>query len=646
MSPTRSLGPSIEADGVRFTVWSSAADRIDLCLFDEERESLRVAMDKGADGLHEIFVQGLSPGARYGLRAEGRYDPTRGLWFDPEKLLLDPYAARIDRPFAYDAALSSSRYGSGDTAQLMPKGVVEARPAPMPTLGVELRPERVIYELQVKAFTQLHPEIAPEDRGTLAALAHPAVIDHLKSLHVGAVELMPINAWIDERHLAAQGLSNAWGYNPVSYFALDPRLAPGGLADLRAAVSALHAADIAVFMDVVYNHNGEGDAGGPTLSFRGLDPHGYFRHDKSDLGVLVNDTGCGNTLNTQAPITRRLVHDSLRYFVEYAGIDGFRFDLAPVLGRRSNGFDPDSPLMQELLLDPVLGESVFIAEPWDVGPDGYQLGAFPPPFLEWNDRYRDDVRRFWRGDDYASGAFATRLAGSSDIFNGRPASDTRSVNFLASHDGFSLHDVTSYERRHNEANGEQNRDGHRENLSWNHGVEGDTGDAVVINKRRRDVRALLSTLFTSRGHIMLTAGDEFGRTQKGNNNAYAQDNETTWLDWQNRDLKLQEHAYALARMRIASQAFHTLHFLDPEDVVWILPDGEEKQTDHWNAPDIGAFAMFWKDERLTLYINRTDEDVVFHLRDRAPRPAPARSLGVDYKACASDAQSSSDICYL
>ncbi len=633
MLGVKPLGPTVGPGGVDFAVWSSAAQALHLCLFDGDQEISRLPFQPDDDHIFRVHVEGLKPGARYGVRAEGPYAPDQGLWFDPDKLLLDPYATRIDKPFAYHSNLSSRLNGAGDTAAFMPKGVVEAPWEKAQTLDVGLRPERVIYELQVRAFSKLHPQVPVADRGTLAALSHPAIIDHLKSLHVGAVELMPINAWIDERHLAALGLSNAWGYNPVSYFALDPRLAPGGMADLRKTVAALHEADIAVFMDVVYNHNGESDFGGPTLSFRGLDPKSYFRHAHGHPAELINDTGCGNTLDCTSPVVRRLVHDSLRYFVEYAGIDGFRFDLAPILGRDGSGFNPDAPMMVELLLDPVLGQRILVAEPWDIGPGGYQLGGFPSPFLEWNDRYRDDVRRFWRGDAHASADLATRLAGSSDVFAGPHAAGTRTVNFVAAHDGFSVADTVSYEHRHNHANGEENRDGHSENLSWNNGVEGVTDDAGVLESRRRDIRALLSTLFVSRGHILLTAGDEFGRTQAGNNNAYAQDNELTWLDWENRDLSLQDHAFSLARMRVFSEAFSSIDFLQPDDITWILPSGREKQAEHWDAPDVDAFAMAWRDERLVLFVNRSREDVVFRLNDGEEKHVSSRSIAVECKLC-------------
>ena len=620
------LGSVVSPQGVDFSIWSSAAEKIDLCLFEGDTETDRIEMTKDQNGLFSTHVEGLKAGARYGLRAHGPYDPQAGVWFDPGKLLLDPYALQIDRPFLHDASLLSSLRGE-DTRQVAPKGIVADLPEKLSPLKDGFGPERLIYELQVKSFSKLHPDVPESERGTLKALAHPSIIEHLTKLNVGAVELMPINAWIDERHLSALGLSNAWGYNPVSYFALDPRLAPGGLEDLRVAVKALHSASIAVIMDVVYNHNGESDFGGTTLSFRGLDPHGYFRHaEHAHPAQLVNDTGCGNTLNTQAPMVRQLIRESLRYFVKYAGIDGFRFDLAPVLGRRRDGFDPDAPLMRELLLDPLIGERILIAEPWDIGPGGYQVGGFPSPWLEWNDKYRDDIRRFWRGDTHSAPGFATRIAGSSDLYNDHQGSLTRSVNFIAAHDGFSLADVVAYKDKHNHANGEDNRDGHHHNLSWNHGVEGQTVREDILDARTQDIKALLSTLFLSRGYIMLTAGDEFGRTQQGNNNAYAQDNEITWLDWSKQDDILFEHTCKLAKLRQESGAFSTLEFLNPENVVWVLPDGQQKSDEDWNAPRPGPFAMMWRQEKFAIFINRTHEDAVFQLESGSTHRSPARSL--------------------
>ena len=435
----------------------------------------------------------------------------------------------------------------------------------------------LIYELNARAFTMLHPDIPAAQRGTVAALAHPSVIAHLQKLHVSAVELMPITAWIDERHLPPLGLTNAWGYNPVAAMALDPRLCPGGVAELRETVAALHAAGIGVLLDLVLNHTGESDVHGPVLSLRALDNAAYA-HEPN--GALINDTGCGNTLNFGHPAVRALALATLRHFVRHCGVDGFRFDLAPVLAR-GPGFDPAAPFFAELAADPQLADRVLIAEPWDIGPGGYQLGQFPANWLEWNDRFRDDVRRFWRGD-VGVGLLATRLAGSADLFG----PDCRSVNFLAAHDGFTLADCVAYEHRHNHANGEDNRDGHGENFSWNHGCEGPSHDPRVNAARAEDLRAMLGTLFASTGTVMLTAGDEFGRTQHGNNNAYCQDNAAFWLDWAGRDTALEDHVAALSAARAARRAEFAQF---PQGGEWLAPSGAAMTVADWEDPASDGF---------------------------------------------------------
>lgn len=531
--PSPSLGATPSPDGTRFAV-RSTAERMELCLFDGPDER-RIAMTRNGDIWSATALGG---GAFYAYRAHGVYDPARNLWFDPAKLLVDPYALELDRPFVQSPRLGI--YGE-DTADIVPRSRVIAplTATPAPPL---FRPGGLIYELNVRGFTMRHPAIAPKQRGTLAALTHPAILDHLCKLGVAAVELMPITAAIDERHLPPLGLRNAWGYNPVVPMALCPERVPGGVAELVSTVAALRAAGIGVILDLVFNHMGESDIHGGTLSFRGLDPDAYAR---TPDGTLVNDAGTGNTLDASRPSVRAMILDSLRHFAR-AGVDGFRFDLAPVLAR-GPGFDPRAPIFAEIAADPVLSTRVMIAEPWDIGPGGYQLGAFPEHWLEWNDRYRDQVRRFWRGDG-RSGDLATRIAGSADVF---ASAASRSVNFVAAHDGFTLADLTAYATRHNHANGEDNRDGHGDEVAWNHGVEGPTDDPAIRAARIRSVRAMLATLFLSRGTPMLTAGDEFGRSQAGNNNGYAQDNGTTWLDWGNRDEALEDFVAQLSAFRRA-----------------------------------------------------------------------------------------------
>nr|WIE90851.1 glycogen debranching protein GlgX [Mesorhizobium sp. WSM4875] len=621
------LGATITPEGIRFAVWSSSARRLWVSLFDDigAREVDRLELNPEGEGVHALLVPGLGNGTRYGFRADGDYVPERALWFDPNKLLADPYAVEVDRPYQYHWRLAARRNEGADTAPLMPKAVARSLPEPVPAKPLLFRPGGLIYELNVRSFTRLHPDVPEAQRGTIAALAHPAVVEHLKRLGVSAVELMPIPASIDERHLPPLGLNNAWGYNPVTFMALDPRLAPGGLAELRDTVAALREAGIGTILDLVFNHTGESDRLGPTLSLRGLDARTYYRHMPD--GRLANDTGTGNTVACDHPVVQRMVLDTLRHFVRHAGVDGFRFDLAPVLGRVDGTFDPEAPLLEAIAGDPVLADRVLIAEPWDIGATGYQLGNFRPPYLEWNDRYRDDVRRFWRGDTGAIGALATRLAGSSDVFGraGQPVS--RSVNFIAAHDGMTLADIVAYEKKHNAANGEHNRDGHNDNLSWNNGVEGETDDAEIAKARFGDQRALLATLFASRGTILLSAGDEFGRTQKGNNNAYAQDNAITWLDWAGRDRALERYTAALAQLRRAFPPLSDTNFLTGKaadgmeipDVEWLTETGAPLGEADWNDPGRHRLVMILGDSqrgRLAVMVNGDRRQCVFTLPPR------------------------------
>ncbi|PHP67424.1 glycogen debranching enzyme GlgX [Zhengella mangrovi] len=615
-------GSRLTGTGARFAVPAPDATAVRLCLFDRQgRETGRHAMTPGDDGWWRLDMAGIAAGQAYGFRADGPWQPDAGHWFDPDRLLVDPWATRIDRPYRHDARLlGRGRGAGGDTAGLMPKAILEPQAGDGVPPPVSLAPGGLVYEVNVRGFSMLHPDIPAEERGTLSALKHPSVIAHLHSIGVTAVELMPVTAWIDERHLPSLGLANAWGYNPVTFMALDPRLAPGGIGDLRAVSDALRAAGIGVILDLVFNHTGESDEDGTILSLRGLMGARAFRRDAQ--GRLVNDTGTGNTVACDDPAIIGLILDSLRHFVLAGGVDGFRFDLAPVLGRTAEGFSPDAPLLQAMLDDPVTGSRVLIAEPWDIGPGGYQLGRFPDPFLEWNDAYRDDMRRFWRGDSHMLGRFATRLAGSQDVFGGH---ESRGVSFLAAHDGFTLADLVSHAHKHNEANGEGNRDGHDHNISWNNGTEGDSDDTGVRSARRADVTALLSTLYLTRGTIMLTAGDEFGRSQRGNNNAYAQDNELTWIDWTNRDDRVLAHARDLARLRTRFPALAAPAFLTGAataagiaDVTWLRPDGAAMTPADWEAEDGSQLTMLLatgaQDEPLlAVCVNRSHGDSTFQL---------------------------------
>jgi len=583
-------GVQFTADGVRFAVIAAEAQRVDLCLFTGGRER-RLPMARDGE-MHSLTVADIEAAQAYGYRATGTWQPEQNLFYDHSKLLLDPYAQQLDRRFVFDPRLSQRGF---DTAALVPKALV-SKPEMVPQKPPLFQPGGFIYEVNVRSFTVRHPDVPEKLRGTVAALAHPAIIAHLQRLGVDAVELMPLAAWIDERHLPALGLRNAWGYNPVTLMALDPGLAPGGIAELRQTVAALHSAGIGVILDLVLNHSGESDAAGPILSMRGLDRRYYARDAK---GALINDTGTGNTLDTAQPMVRGLILETLRHFVRHAGVDGFRFDLATVLARGPD-FDPEAPIFREITEDPLLRDRIMIAEPWDIGPGGYQLGNFPQNWLEWNDRYRDDVRRFWRGDASMTGVLATRMMGSSDIFAG---DQTRSVNFLAAHDGMTLADIVTYERKHNEANGEDNRDGHNENFSWNHGVEGPSDDPAVAAARAADQRALLAIIFASRGTIMLTAGDEFGRSQQGNNNLYAQDNALLWLDWEMRDRGLESYVAELSRAR---KARHTgADLLAHGD--WYALDGAPMNPVSWNDPASPGFRLVTAEGTLT--VNRLEKTV-------------------------------------
>jgi glycogen debranching enzyme len=587
---TRNYGATVADDATHFVVRSPEARSILLCLFDGDREH-RIAMQRDGPDWVATCPGDLS-GTRYGYRADGVWAPERGLWFDPTKLLVDPYATQLDRRFIQDPRLN---HYQSDSAAIVPRAIVPQRLSNLTLAKPYFNRGELIYEINVRGFTMLHTGVPTALRGTVAALAHPVVIAHLKKLGVSAVELMPVTAWIDERHLTTLGLCNAWGYNPVTFLALDPGLCPGGVTELRETVAALHAEGIGVILDLVFNHTGESDTGGGILSLRGLDNAAYAH---APDGSLINDTGCGNTLDFANPNVRALVLASLRHFVGECGVDGFRFDLATIMAR-GPAFSARAPIFAEIAADPLLADRILIAEPWDIGQNGYQLGQFPDHWLEWNDRYRDDVRRFWRGDG-PMGALITRVAGSSDIFG----KACRSVNFLAAHDGFTLADVVAYEYRHNMANGEDNRDGHGENYSWNNGVEGESADAVVIAARAGDLRALLSTLFASTGSIMLTAGDEFGRSQRGNNNAYAQDNETSWINWSRRDLDLEDFVATLAEAR-AARGMLSHRF--PDSGTWLRADSTVMSAADWDDPatDAVSYVTTLADTHATLKVSRS-----------------------------------------
>jgi glycogen operon protein len=627
------LGATVTAEGVNFAVYSATASALYVSLYDEQdRETDRFELDGHDDNIHSGLVAGIGAGAKYGFRADGPYDPGRGYHFDPAKLLVDPYVKRLDRPFVRSPRLRLPRADAEDTGPLVPKGIVVGGRA------VALTPRRkapqLFYELNVRGYTMRHPDVPAPLRGTIAGLGTPEVIDHLKALGVDTVELMPVAAFIDDGHLPALGLTNAWGYNPMAYFAPDPRLAPRGAQELRQLTGLYRRNGISVILDVVYNHTGESDANGPILSFKGLDALSYYRHVEIDGQMhLVNDPGTGNTLRCDHPAVQRLVIDSLRYWVEETGVSGFRFDLAPILGREP-GFNPNARMLQMIKADPLLAKCILVAEPWDPGPGGYQLGQFGKPFHEWNDTYRDDVRGFWQGAGGKIGALAGKLAGSSEIFNFAGRRPSAGVNLLAVHDGFTLVDLVSYIDKHNEANGEGNRDGHSSNGSWNCGVEGPTDDPGINRARKRDVKALLATLFMSRGTLLIQQGDEMGRTQQGNNNAYAQDNEITWVDWGGADRELIGFVAGLKRFRDAHPALGDDRFLTGilrggrRDVVWLHPEGREMREADWHDFGASVLGMLFdiEDDQLLVWFNRRIETVA------AVLPAPAAQWTVAFRS--------------
>ncbi|MDR0181907.1 glycogen debranching protein GlgX [Lysobacter arvi] len=609
------LGATFDGLGVNFALYSANATKVELCLFDargHERE--RIVLPEYTDEVWHGYLPDARPGQLYGYRVHGPYEPEAGHRFNPNKLLLDPYAKRIVGQVKWSPALfgyvlghrdADLSFDRRDSAPSMPKCAVVD---PAFTWGADRPPQTpwqntVVYEAHVRGLTMRHPAVPDAWRGTFAGLQVDEVVEHIRSLGVTAVELMPVHAYVDDAHLLERGLRNYWGYNTIGFFAPQARyMASDTVGEFKQMVARLHRAGLEVILDVVYNHTAEGNELGPTLSFRGIDNRSYYRLAENRRHY-INDTGTGNTLDLTNPGALRMVNDSLRYWVEEMHVDGFRFDLATILGRERHGFDPRGGFLDACRQDPVLSRVKLIAEPWDVGPGGYQVGSFPPGWAEWNDRFRDNVRAFWRGDEGQLAEFATRITGSADLFDKGGRRPTASVNFVTAHDGFTLRDLVSYEHKHNEANGEDNADGTDHNLSANYGVEGDTDDAAINALRLRQQRNLLATLFLSQGTPMLLAGDEFGRSQRGNNNAYCQDNELTWLDW---DAASGEEAAALARfvrglgeVRGRYRLLHHGRFfrgrydeaLGLKDVTWLRPDGTEMADEHWHDPQARALMM-------------------------------------------------------
>jgi len=613
------LGATWDGAGVNFTLFSENASKVELCLFDgshAQRET-RITMREQTQQIWHVYLPEVRPGQLYGYRVHGPYDPQQGHRFNPAKLLLDPYTKAIHGTVRWSDALFGYAIGDpeqdlsrsdSDSAAGLPKCVVVD---PAFSWGNDAAPatpwhKTVIYELHVKGFTVRHPAVPPELRGTFAALALPQVIEYLKSLGITAVELMPVHQCIADKHLEDHGLTNYWGYNSIGFFAPEARYACCGtaseqVAEFKSMVRALHREGIEVILDVVYNHTGEGNHLGPTVCFRGLDNASYYRVVEDNRRYYIDYTGCGNTLDMTDPRVLQLIMDSLRYWITEMHVDGFRFDLASTLARELHDVDRLGAFFDIIQQDPIISQVKLIAEPWDLGPGGYQVGNFPVLWGEWNAAFRDTVRSFWKGDGGQVGGLGYRLTGSSDLYGHNGRLPYASINFITAHDGFTLHDLVSYNEKHNEANGEENRDGHNDNLSWNCGAEGDTDDPDINALRARQKRNFLATLFLSQGVPMLLAGDEFGRTQKGNNNAYCQDNEISWLDWKldRGRRELLEFTRLLIRLRHDHPVLRRRHFFqgqrirgsEAKDLSWFRSDGKEMTEDDWNNPEIRCFGL-------------------------------------------------------
>jgi len=599
-------GAAWDGDGVNFSLFSAHATGVELCLFDVngERELERIALPEYTDEIWHGYLEGAAPGLVYGYRVHGPYEPEQGHRFNPHKLLIDPYARELIGSLTWDPACFGYTIGAEsedlsfderDSAAFVPKAVV-VDPGFDWLRNVEPRvpwDRTIFYELHVRGYTRLHPAVAERHRGTFAGLATPQVIDYVKSLGVTSIELMPVHMFLNDGHLLDKGLTNYWGYNSIAFFAADPRYLADplrGVQEFKEMVARFHDAGLEVILDVVYNHTAEGNERGATLSFRGIDNASYYRLLPDMKRYYINDTGTGNTLNLSHPRVIQMVTDSLRYWVQEMHVDGFRFDLGTILAREPNGFDNRSGFLKACSQDPVLGGVKLIAEPWDCGPGGYQVGEFPPGWAEWNDKYRDTVRDYWRGE-VTAGALAQRYYGSADIFDRHGRRPQASINFVTAHDGFTLNDLVSYNERHNEANGEDNRDGHTDNRSWNCGVEGPTDDPEINRLRQRQMRNFLATLLLSQGTPMLTAGDEFARTQRGNNNAYCQDNEISWVDWTlaERNIAQVRFVQSLTALRRRYPILRRNRFLSTavneaigvKEVTWISSSGVEMREEDW-----------------------------------------------------------------
>lgn len=635
------IGTTVEDSGVNFAIFSANAEKIELCVFDEhgQKELTRFVLPQCEHNIWYGFLKGAKAGLVYGYRVYGAYSPEYGHRFNHHKLLLDPYAKTLtgnfswsDRHFAYDVndPRKDLSFDMRDNADVMFKAVVLDSFAPLIPKKPIAWKNTVIYEGHVKGLTELNQKVPKELRGSFLGLSHPSMIAHYRAMGITTIELLPVQQFISEQFLIDKKLSNYWGYNSLGFFVPHNKyLNNNQIHDFQRMVDELHQAGFEVLIDVVYNHTCEGNWLGPTLSFKGIDNHSYYRLNPTEPRYYINDTGCGNTLNISHPRVLQMVMDSLRYWVEIMGVDGFRFDLATILGREVHGFDKSNGFLDAILQDPVLNGIKVIAEPWDIGPGGYQLGGFPSPWSEWNDRYRDTIRRYWRGDKGLLPEFARRIHGSSDIFEHDGRQPYASINFLCSHDGNTLHDLVSYEDRHNEANGENNRDGHSDNLSNNHGVEGETSDKAVLALRLRQIKNMLATLMLSQGVPMILAGDELGRTQKGNNNAYCQDNELNWLSWDDKDLYAEELKLFVASLSQLRDQFPMLaydrfiHKGDKKslvDITWFHQSGFSMQKEHWHSHHATTLGYLIKEKsasgpKLLSLFHAGHEPIEFQLPD-------------------------------
>lgn len=611
------LGATWNGEGVNFALYADNATAVELCLFDSPKgksENIKIKVKERTHHIWHVFLPDIRPGQLYGYRVHGNYAPEEGHRYNPNKLLIDPYAKAISGTIDWDDSLFGYKVGEEDltiseldSAPFIPKSIVvdpgfDWENDRLPKVPYH---KSIIYETHVKGFTKMHPGIPENIRGTYAGIAHPECISYLKELGITAVELMPVHHFVADRHLVEKGLTNYWGYNTIGFFAPDARYASSGVTgeqvnEFKNLVKALHKEGIEVILDVVYNHTAEGNHMGPTLSFKGIDNCAYYRLVDDNKRFYNDYTGTGNTLNANLPNVLRLMMDSLRYWIQEMHIDGFRFDLAATLARELHEVDRLSAFFDIIHQDPVISQVKLIAEPWDIGEGGYQVGKFPPGWAEWNGKFRDCVRDFWRGADSMLAEFALRFTGSPDLYEGDYRRPTASINFITAHDGFTLNDLVSYNEKHNDANGENNQDGESHNRSWNCGAEGVTEDQEILALREKQKRNLLTILFISQGVPMLLAGDEISRSQGGNNNAYCQDNEISWIDWSNADKSLLEFTRGLIHLRKNHPIFCRRRWFQGqpikgskvEDIAWFLPDASEMNDDHWNtdfAKSLGVY---------------------------------------------------------